>query len=1181
VWFYKVAGNGYVLDPTDDGSQNETNPKDTGDLLAPTGQTTSEGLVTIINKSRSYAVTAATVNPGPVAFTVPITQGNSETIIVPASSAPYSITVTVNDTTAVPIQPSSFYVRELTSKIFYLYKSKRSGGPVITDTPEESDVNDNDLDPGGSYSDVNAEGEETDEDERLDLSTIPTLAAVRVNNLSNISIESVAFDGSRNNPVVTSYGMSTIRGKHNRSIILKAEPVSYIVTIRFIGVTDTYPGYSANARTTTLTFRAYGTSKKINDIYFYLGKDGNYHVNPSRDPRDPYNDFGDGPPPDHKIDDGTTTTPPSGDGEGGNPADYPSFNKDLLGVLIVRNLTSIEPKARSLTKVEFFRGSYSSAPTTPVDGEYFKWDPAALGPGNDRPILLRSGQWTIVMYWVKKDTPPADNASDISPKLKVKTIVQASLTPVNYCYFYIDTLGNHSIWTGNDFPADYDPASNNITTPDVGHGTIRINNQSQVGSRIQEAEWMGLPYDNVDIPANNSGDINDAPIGTSSIRFRISGKTEFGSPMTITVRENQTTTVNYTDSMEESVLQPGYSQLRLFNNTGTSGATITKIRIVNRGMTSTAAGGTMIGDNGVIENTAFEPIPGPITSGETKSILIKNGESTANPNYVVMVTVQKSARTFIVERPVYLNNSIATIELTALDVADDSDKNVEKPDPEGKGGIRVYNSYARRYTDAGVVLIPEFKIYQYKLIPKVPQIPPIIPSPEARTWPNNGVSPQTDPAAAPIYVGGSGVIPKVNPGIYTLQVIAGTYPWHMYWGSDPAQTGNPPGDWPKTSNNIPLTVGLITYDCNEIWIVEGFESQYHFSPTEQERDTPNGFVIFYVSNTAQADSRAVSYVEIVKPDIMPWNGSALTSPLAGKNLWDLKGTNTAAAYHLQFPSTGALQSWPYNRPTSGGYPANKADAFRGWDNKRSAPKRNIVFSYGQTIERGHSSGPFIIPAGEYWCRYMDNHSAGNTYGRNATQWRYVNLTDNAGQIAYATLDNTTYFTWKGEEIDYDETIDPVTGLPYVNPVLDLDVSSEDNEATLRIKWNRPSPSTNLYGATVRIYKAEEVAGEQVLVQLGDSELSGTLTTVASTGTNTVIKTSTSVGTGATVPSQADKDRNGPAWIQNVGTTATVSFKIGSMEPGNYTIVVEAMTSKSFTYGRKYSSQEIYSITLDP
>jgi hypothetical protein len=1037
-------------------------------------------------------------------------------------------------------------VGEQTSKIFYLYKSKRSGGPVITDTPEESDINNNDLDPGGPPSKADGLGEETNEDERLDLSGSSNLAAVRVNNLSNISITEVTFaDGT------VTYAMSQIRAKHNRSIILEADK-PYLVTISFSGIADTYLGYGANTRTTTLTFRAYGTSKKINDIYFYLGKDGHYHVNPSRDPGDPYNDFGDGPPPDHKIDDGTTTTPPSGDGEGGNPANYPSFNKDRLGVLIVRNLTSVEPKARLLTKVEFFRGSYSSAPA-PIAGEYFMWEPGP-GPGNDQPILLRSGQWTIVMNW---DRIAVDNPGDNPPKLKVKTIVQASLTPVNYCYFYIDTQGNHSIWTGNDFPADYDPNNNNITTPDVGHGTIHINNQSQVGSRIVEAEWMGLPYDDVDIPSNNSGDINDAPIGTSSIRFRISGKTTFGSSMTITVRENQTTTVNYTDSMEESVLQPGYSQLRLFNNTGTSGATITKIRIVNRAMTSIAGDNTMIGNNGEIENTSFEPTPGPVTSGETKSVLIKNGESTANPNYVVMVTVQKSARTFVVERPVYLNNSISTIELTAQDVVDDSDKNVpvDPLDPEygsDKGGIRVYNSYARRYNDAGVVLIPEFKIYQYKLTHSST-------STQDYKWPNNANPPQTDPAASPIYVGGSGVIRGVEPGIYHLEVIAGTYPWHMYWGSDPGQTGSPPHDWPKTSNGIPLTTGLITYDCDEIWIVKGFESQYHFSPAEQERDTPNGFVIFYVSNTASADSRAVSYVEIVKPDQKSWDGSV--------TLWDLKGKNANADSHLQFPSaggTGKRRAWPYT-------PASTQDAaFAGWDDRRSALKKYVVFSYGRTIERGHDAGPFIIPAGEYWCRYMDNHGGGGEYGRNATQWRYVNLSDNAGQVAYATLDNTTFFTWRGEDADYDETINPGTGLPWVYPVIIPATGAITNPngsgTNLEIKWNRPSPNTNYSGARVTVYR-------------DGTKLTATTSPVAlvlgsSGNTNGVsLPTSTPASPNHTI---VDSSHPVGSFIQYLGTATSTTVRIAGIDAGHtYKVEIEAYTS---TYG-KFSTIEELEIDL--
>jgi hypothetical protein len=73
------------------------------------------------------------------------------------------------------------------------------------------------------------------------------------------------------------------------------------------------------------------------------------------------------------------------------------------------------------------------------------------------------------------------------------------------------------------------------------------------------------------------------------------------------------------------------------------------------------------------------------------------------------------------------------------------------------------------------------------------------------------------------------------------------------------------------------------------------------------------------------------------------------------------------------------------------------------------------------------------------------------------------------------------------------------------------------------------------------------------------------------------------------PSEGDHERNNGesslgvndgAWIQNVGNDSTARvIRLTNLTPGQYQVVIEAITSKGYTYGRKYSVPEVLNFEL--
>jgi hypothetical protein len=1036
------------------------------------------------------------VTPGPYSFNCPIILGNSSTIIVPASTAAYLITAVVNNDIDVPIQPSSFFVKEQTSKIFYLYKSKRTGGPVITDNPVESEINTEDLDPGGPIDqDAKEVGQVTNEDERLDLSHNPNnLAAVRVNNLTNVTITGVEFTEAGGAIYPQPPGMR-IRAKHNMSIILKPDPVKYTVKITF---TDTSNPPQSPKIVRNLTFEAYGTSKKINDIYFWLGKDGNYHVNP--DPDDNYDGTNTGFPSDDKINDGTgggggggggTSVP--GDHEGDSPGISHEGNKDL-GLVGVKNLTALG-KAANITKITF---TYQDTVTT------FVMEP---GPnaGHEKSILLRPGLWSFVIEHT--------GVGNDNPVRGEKQVVKAEIFPLQYIYFYRNRNGIYTSWTENTPPTDSDPGSTVNETVLDGYGTFSIENNSTY-STVAEIKWPEGGSDTgdrylIEVFPQNTAEIQ-VPMGSGSVAFRIGTKITFGRAMSgITVRENQITRIRYNDTLEDITnIPPGSGLISIENKTSTG--VVEGMILYDRNLNDTE-----------ISNESFEPTPGPIPSGQSGKVLVLNAPAPSN-QYIAQIQMRIGTDYFNIERLIYVNNNTTVIQITQADIDDGSDGTVTNPGGVSVASIRVFNSYARSYgiNENGGQLIPPLNIFKYYLTTvQAPTIPPT-------TNVSNGLYSGVDGSVTQfkIAVGNNAALGPIPPGVYRLMVVAGFYTWNMYAEH-------------AVINGLRLSPELITYDCGEVIILTGYETQYHFSPPGNNgREIQNGFVTFTIGATNYGAAANPSYVEIVVPPKYGWgnttsttasvghNSSLLTvsnnwddAPLTALYLWDLKGlartgvlsaapnsaitSQGASNTFLYFDGTSVIERnrrFPYN---NAGHNQTVTSALTGLTKRTTSPSKYVIFNYGQVIPNGQTKGPFIIPPGEYWCRYWDNNGGGNVYGATSTRWRYVDLRAMGGRTAAATLDNTTRFQWLGQEsYEEDEMINPDTQTPWVYPVTGIKWAMTSASATpryMKLQWTKPSTTTNFTGVLVAIFDSQGF-------QVGDT-MAPTPKSLTIYGTNTKSK----------------------------------------------------------------------------
>jgi hypothetical protein len=311
---------------------------------------------------------------------------------------------------------------------------------------------------------------------------------------------------------------------------------------------------------------------------------------------------------------------------------------------------------------------------------------------------------------------------------------------------------------------------------------------------------------------------------------------------------------------------------------------------------------------------------------------------------------------------------------------------------------------------------------------------------------------------------------------------------------------------------VTLSVPLITYNCGDVIILDGYETQYHFAPPGNNgRDVPNGFVTFYIGATNQASSTNASYVEMIVPPKYGWGNGTVSSANVGHTLldhpltldpprkayylWDLKGKTRNGLLNTSEPSyanttLGAANSYLYFNGTAtadrnrrfpfnntGNHQQTASSAFSGLTARSTSPSKYVIFNYGQVIPNGQTRGPFIVPPGEYWCRYWDNYSGGNVYGATSTRWRYVDLRSMGGQTAYATLDNTTRFQWLGQEsVEEDELINPTTQAPWVMPVTAVKGVAAGTADTLNrnvtVSWTRPSPIGEYKGALVALFDSD-------------------------------------------------------------------------------------------------------------
>jgi hypothetical protein len=161
--------------------------------------------------------------------------------------------------------------------------------------------------------------------------------------------------------------------------------------------------------------------------------------------------------------------------------------------------------------------------------------------------------------------------------------------------------------------------------------------------------------------------------------------------------------------------------------------------------------------------------------------------------------------------------------------------------------------------------------------------------------------------------------------------------------------------------------------------------------------------------------------------------------------------------------------------------------------------------------------------------------------------------------------------WRGEDPDYDDTINPVTGLPYVYPVnqgatTDPTVTSPGS-GKLEVTFKRPTTTTNYAGALISIFKngsEEQMLNAELLSSLKYEGITASSGTTGAVGTTDPIKD----------------------YIVVSGTSTNVTVKLKNLDfydgddPISYRIVIEARTSATYTYGLKRSEPVVLEFLPD-
>ncbi|MDR1443493.1 MAG: hypothetical protein LBI94_01300 [Treponema sp.] len=797
------------------------------------------------------------------------------------------------------------------------YLTDKPDNTAWTPQPDSGDyLNNNNT--GGV--DLKNEGQITNENEDINTggsqwdSLRNNYGVVKVQNLSaRVRITKVTF--THNTDHSRKWEMGSVGIQSSRSIIL--ENGTWDVVIDYIW--GSQPG---SKTLNALDVKPVGLTNIRTLVYFYYFDDGDnsWEIN------DDYRvEGGIDAPPVYQNDGGSVV---SGGGSGGNEGDSPGSltdaNKGSLGLVVVKNLS----KNADISAVSFSMAAPSKS-----------YSIISVSRANQMSILLGAGDWTHYLEYDSDKTGhgriPAGNSTGSI------TVTAGSIYTL---YFYQDNTGGYSII--DNWPPVYPAAppltDGNSSPASDNEGFLHIKNASsstiltKLSYRYNGADTeMNLPGNVQLVPGAESANDAILPVGAVTVRFFNGVKQRWSGAIPISIKARQTFTVTYIDGMDISDLPDGYGMVRVTNKSSEAVQSV------------------------VFYDTQMNARPELFTlvSGDTDSVRVPIGA------YVTRFKMESFTSEFIVTID-NKSNRIVAVTITDQSVTDKS--NVSNPD-KTVGGIRIFNEYPM---NAGSAAYLDTKIFKYNLY-KVD----IEPGTGKHTNGNNpdylfdGTKPYK-----PVMRGQNENISTIVPGLYKLEIIAGSYPWTSY------KEG-------IVINGIALNENLITYDCGEMLIVAGEERQYRFNNYHNEKDTPKGYVTFYLSMSDNDNTMSIVHFEI-----------AVMS----------KAKLTAAEIETI-----------YNKPWTASTPIDAVREFAKWPGAwvgaiqgPYAPKDTLAFEWGGILNSfTNHAGPFAIPPGIYWTRYNDNWGSGVAHGGNEGYWRLVDLRGYAGQQVNCASDHSVGNNW--------------------------------------------------------------------------------------------------------------------------------------------------------------------------
>ncbi|MDR2517393.1 MAG: hypothetical protein LBC88_08450 [Spirochaetaceae bacterium] len=1059
LYFYRHRDGHITVDTDDTGKYVDPDPDDTGSTTLPgaennpgEGSNINEdkevtitdpalrdlyGVLKVHNLSKTATVkrvtftqgtktfTLGTIRPGGTHFRAIVLEKGVWNVSLEYQAGGTSATLTGTKT----IAPAGVwgYVNHL-----YFYKGKPNYA-MSGDTDDEPDPNIVDENEGGSTgggTELNpGEGSLVNEDKEIAI-TDPGVYAhygiLQVHNLSRTAnITGVTFVKGPKTFGGVDFGIRS-GGTHFRSIVLEKGVWNITLTYQIIATS------AVHTITTTKTVKEAGIYGFVNHIYFYKGK-----IPPLTEPGYAVTENNDDPPNPNDMDpsDGAGAGGGSpGEEEGSSPGSITDRNRDRFGLVIVKNLTR---------EIDMNFATFTQPAGTPLKTFLMNPGPRA---SDQKSILLgveHGSDWRVTTNYTKEGVARTTDAKTIT----IET------GKVSYVYFYLTTSGACGIsptwppYPNNAAQDNADPGS--IIGDD--EGWLHIKNSSQVGSIVDRIQYQNAAGVWVDLtipgPNGSAGAIGPGgesdpdvvvPRGIWNFHFKIVGKMSYGASVQKTIRVGDKTTIEYMDSLENTINIPaGAGLIRIRNY---SDYTVQSLKIYTR------VGQEMYH----IPYAQFEP-PNPIGKNETGERVIMDVPGGPGPQppaeqFVIQLIMERNGLKKSVDYIRSLYNQIVQLEVTGEDVGDGGTTEIS---PEYDGGILVVsNAYMGPYP------MRIFKIFlkQQGVI--------------KYAYTNVNV---------PLEKGQTKQFDNVEEGTYSLEIVAGIYTWNVY--SD--------GGSASITGGVQLTEQTITYQCGNIFVPEGYRKFYYFNvSTGQEKDMAGRMPVNIQVSFSQGSTsinRTITYFEVViPPSTYTYNvqhsGAGYSNGTRTMDLWNTRNIAVSArvdteslhfvsgydnnAYNA-FSSTGSGKMWPGPEWAWTGYPSK---------NGAATPQAYILYRNGTTLSAaGTNSYSFLLPPGKYWMRARNSQTQWNGY------WEYGNSESSQNpdvtHVGYrwAIVDTSSL---DGAQIYI--SVDPGHGITYHG----LPTSAA---ASGRLKPNGSEVSSGITNANLRVYETADFTGDTLNV----------------------------------------------------------------------------------------------------